>query len=577
MITVQHPTAGTVQFPDGTSEAEMAQAMAQLDQPQAPASPKEQFAQRFAEATGGMRPTRPIGEQVQAVRDGGMGMQDMAAIKSMGLVGGGSAMGQAIGSRMGPVAPVAASALGAIGAGAGSIIDQMTDATEGISWGRVGADTLAGLIPGGKIANASPKQLAVEGIKQGAGNVAASQLESSIEGKGVLSIPAAAASFASAQMGTAMSKGMGGGMDAPKDWGVRKGDIEAIRAMRKLGVKDGTGKVIRSVVVDPASLHDNTSPSMKSFAGTRAMGQEASIISADALHAAGREAIGLSATADPIKPQVIEARIKKLYEPYKKIQAIADQAKKQLADLDKQALTGSGHELAVQKNSPEYRRMAEKLRIQAGADIVGLQETRKAIKQGMEAVNNGNAEAYAQVQDLRAKERALEAGILKAGRASGDKELFNRLVENRRAIARSHVLLDSVSLNGVLDPRKVRNAKRAGAQLDGNLDKIAKFTDAVERDTMPVNKVGDPNANQLDTHAGAYGMSVAPENAPGIIATMVGLPKARAKVRSYFISPEFQDKLIDGITPGQERFMAAMARQAAMQAGRQQMPMGPIE
>jgi hypothetical protein len=40
-------------------------------------------------------------------------------------------------------------------------------------------------------------------------------------------------------------------------------------------------------------------------------------------------------------------------------------------------------------------------------------------------------------------------------------------------------------------------------------------------------------------------------------------------VRGYFLSPEFQQKLIDGVTPGQERFMAAMARQAAMQQGRE--------
>jgi hypothetical protein len=500
-------------------------------------------------------------------------------VKNMGLEAGGAAGGQVLGAGTGPLAPVAVPLLGGVGSTLGNVAAQLTTPGKDFSWGEAGGAFVAGTVPGASLAKAGGKELVKAGAKAAAMNYGAKAAETVIE-RGELpttgeSVMAVGAGLAAPVVSKAAGKAFGS-PEAPVTRGVQEDIYASIAEMQKLGVKDGRGRVIKSVVVDPGSIHDKTPSVAKLFAGRAALNQEASVMNADAINAAAREAIGLSADARPLSRETIKSVINEAYEPYQKIQAIQKQAKAQLATLEKQALTeASGHGAHLQMDNPDFHRLADPLRVQAAADVDALKLARIGAHREMEKIHSQAPDAsYDKFRAYKDEAEALSDAIEKAAELSGDKDLLKRLKASRVRIAQGYNLMNAVSLNGIVDARKLASQMSAGAPLSGNLEKLARFADAVSKDVIPINRAGDPNINQLTGQIGLSAAAVNPQT--GLLA--LGMPFFGKKARERLLADDFQQNMF--LTKRENpvnRFMENLGRIGTMKAGRSVFLPEPVE
>jgi hypothetical protein len=500
-------------------------------------------------------------------------------VKNMGLEAGGAAGGQALGVGTGPLAPVAVPALGAVGGFLGNVAGQLTTPGKDFSWGEAGGAFVAGSVPGASLAKAGGKVLVKEGLKAAATNYGAKATETLIDRGELPSAGEAMMATGAGAVAPVIGKVSGKAMGSPEtaiNRGVQADIYDSIAEMQKLGVKDGRGRVIKSVVVDPGSVHDKTPSAAKLFAGRAALNQEASVMNADAINAAAREAIGLSAEARPLSRETIKAVINEAYEPYSKIQAIQKQAKAQLATLEKQALTeASGHGAQLQMDSPEFHRMADPLRVQAAADVDQLKLSRINAHREMEKIHAQAPDAsYDKFRAYKDEAEAISDAIEKAAELSGDKDLLKRLKASRVRIASSYNLMNAVSLNGIVDARKLASQMEHGAPLSGNLQKLARFADAVSKDVIPINRAGDPNINQLTGQIGFGATAVNPST--GVLA--LGMPFVGRKARERLLADEFQRNMFATKRENPvNRFMENLGRLGTMTAGRSVFLPEPVE
>ncbi len=431
---------------------------------------------------------------------------------------------------------------------------------------------IANAVPGGNVLKTGVTGLIKAGARDAVTNLAASQAQAYIDDGRLLSPEEAATSASMGALAPVVAKTLRGNAaavlpDNPIPRGVQEDIYNSIAEMKKLGVKDGRGRVIKSVVVDPGSVHDKTPSAAKFFAGRAALNQDASVMNADAIQAAAREAIGLSPEARPLNKDTIKAVITEAYEPYQKIQAIQKQAKAQLATLERQALTeSSGHGSAIQMDSPDFHRMADPLRIQASADVEALKLARLGAHREMEKIHAQAADAsYDKFRAYKDEAEALSDNIEKAAEISGDKELLKRLKESRVRIAQGYSLMSAVGLNGIVDARKLAAQMSAGAPLSGNLRALARFADAVSKDTIPINRAGDPNINQLTGQIGLGAAAVHPQT--GVLA--LGMPFIGKKAREKLLAEEFQKNMFATTRESRTaKLLEALARFGTMKAGR---------
>lgn len=490
--------------------------------------------------------------------------------------------GQALGSatmKVGlPAAAIAAApfsggaslaALGFASGAAGEYLGNQIAGEETTLGGALSAG-IATTLPVGPVAGF--RQVATEGAKQGLANLTSSVVQTAFDQQRLPTSDEAVSSFGMGALSPVIGKAMGSSAsgalpDVSIDRGVQQGMYDNIAAMRKLGVKDAKGRLVKSVVVDPGAVKDRTPSIAKGLSGRASFAQDASIYNADAIQAAARESVKLSPEARPLSPDDIKGVIESGWEPYQTISAIQKQAKTQLADLEKQALRASGgHGSAIEADSPEFRRMADPLRLAAAADVDALKLARIKASAEMDGIHNRDPKAsYEAFQGYVQQAEQLEDIIEQAAKASGDEKLLARLKEARKTIARGYNLKNATSLNGITDIRKLKKQMEAGAPLDGNLKTLALFADAVDKDVVPINRTGDPQLNGLNNEAAAVGTAVSPTT--GWMAR--GLPLIGEWARKKVLAPDFQNKMFRQTRDHRmNTFLQGISRFSTMSTGR---------
>ena len=481
-----------------------------------------------------------------------------------------------------PAAAVAAApatggaSLAAIGGAAGAAGEYLGAkvAGETPTVGNVVAGGITGaVLPGASVARAGIGGMAKEGLKMAATNLGAKAIQSGIDQKPMTTedaIGAVAGGMAAPLMArgvAAIGDKAGLGREAI-DRGVQADIYDAVHAMLGIGVKDRAGRLIKSVVVDPGSIKDRTPSLWKGLSGRASFGQEASIYNADAVQAGAREGIGLSAEARPVSRETIGQVIRDAYAPYQKISAMQKTAKAKLAELERQNLTESaGHGAAVQADSPEFNKLADPLRVQAAADVDALKLARVNASREMDKIHGQSPDAsYEKYLGYRKQADDIEQAIEEAAKTVGDPKLLKQLQQSRTRIAQGYDLMAATDLSGIVDARKLGAMMRNGVPLSGNLEKIARFADAVKSDAVPINKVGDPALNGLNNELS--GVAIANHPVTGIFAK--GVPLVGQFARKQVLSPSFQDKML--ATTRENRinaFMQGMARFGSNYAGRE--------
>lgn len=475
---------------------------------------------------------------------------DMLA--SMGIRGGGAALGQVAGQRFAgkPGAIIG----GGVGGAVGSLADQARliagGQQEGISGGQLVGDIIAGANPSrGMAANALT-------------NAAAAQAESLMDTGQLAGADQTLMAGSMGALGAGVSK-LRTGMEKTDFDQVHRKRLEIARELRKEGV-----------IINPAEIKRG-SATVQSIAGKADLGFDFSQRNQPVWQRFAREDLGLNAkeigafemkkiVAGKIIDGEIETAIKKGYEPYETIKQISEKAKK---DGEKYFTAMGGHERAIQEATAQGR----KLITEAAADIDQLKLAQHLKHEAYKRLKSNEPGAWDAYQAAKAKVSSLEDSIDQAAQSAGDPKLLERLRNGRKKIAIGYAYLNATdSYTGLVNPKLLtQQFDEDPVRLTGRARQIAEFEKSFGRNAVEASQVPAPGVSQMGTNFAMMG--AAQGNPYGTAAATA--PYWRKPFREYIASDTAQNRYLQPQTQfRQEDFIAAIARLAPQAAGRREQP-----
>lgn len=436
-------------------------------------------------------------------------------VKNMGLEAGGGAAGQAIGAATGPLAPAAIPILGAIGAGAGNAIGQLTTPGKDFSLGEVGGAAVAGAIPGAPVAAGGAKLLAKQAGKSALGNLAATTVQTGIDEQ---RLPTAGEALGSAAMGYAApyaGKALGAAFGGNATQDAFNSKRNAV--LTKWRAAGG--------VIDPEAV-DKGIPIVGMIAGKEGTAQAASIKNQRVVNRLIREELGLKGEK-PITTDTLDY-----------IREEAGIAYQKVASLSKQA----------------------------ASDLENLKQARFNAKELGEAYKaSGNPQArtewLAAKQTAEAIEQLIEGHALAAGR----KDLIPNLAKARKAIAQSYDVEVALNpSNGFVDANVLAGGYN-GRNMTGKLQLVADAANDFGQYLREPSRIGAPGASRLGAYSGANAMAngVTPAAAAAFTFPLLGKP-----ARKFILGGRVQDYAAKQTPKQYEKIAAAMARIGTLSTGR---------
>lgn len=465
-------------------------------------------------------------------------------VKTMGIKGAPVALGQVLGQRFfGPPGRMAGGAAGAL---VGSTADQIRQISNGtqpsFSFGQLAGDVVSGALPrqAGRGANAA---------MQGVGNVAAKAAEVGIDEGRLLNLKEAGAAGITGAGGAEMERLMAKQNRALKA-GLMKDRDAAFAKLRPEGV-----------VLPPHEIGREGTGILSSIGGKTALQQEASKRNQGVWNKLARADLGLTKEELPISRKELEAVRVAAYEPYEAIKQISANAQAQA----KQLLNApSGHGLAVQMNTPA----AQKLLIEAAADVDGLKLARFKAKSAYDSFKAGNPGAYDAWQAAKQEADTLDNKILAAAQSAGDPKLVERLNASRERISKSYAVQRATNpATGLVDANDLGQQIWEDVPLTGNLRKIGDLALSFQREAVEAGKVPSPNVGNLGS---SLSMGMASQGNPaGVVGGIMHGTLGRG-ARPFLLSNWMQNSYG---APQQAKFdpaqyAALMGRYGAQQVGR---------
>lgn len=481
-----------------------------------------------------LRDTSRMGEQLEE-------------FSNLGMRAGAPAAGQAVGAATGPFSPVAVPVLGGIGGVIGEVAAEINEGKKP-SFGKMLSAFISGAIPGASLVKEGGKAVLREGAKYATGELAAKTAETLVD-EGELpsageAAGAAAGGFGGATLAKVLSRA-----------GSKTAD-EALNAMR-----DQTFRDVREfgIVVPPSEL-GRGSDLVSSVAGKAATTQEAAKRNQFGWQKAVREDLGLGKEALPISKAQLKTIREEAAAPYREIETIHTEAKKQLEErLTAIAKNSDPHAMEMALEEPAMKESLSILTTLAAADVNALKKTRKTMQDARTAFFNGNPGAYETWQKAKADSEALETAIERAAASLKDGTLLSRLKESRQKIAKTYSVEDALNPgNGFVDPVAFGRQLVNGEPLSGNLEKIAKFQLAFRREAVEAGRVPAPGVGNLGAQL-STGMA-SQGDAPGVIGAVVNATAGRA-ARPFLLSDMVQGAMLNPVE--RQNFAAVMARYLA--------------
>jgi hypothetical protein len=272
MITVNHPKAGPVPFPDGTSRDAIMAKMKSLNVPSEPVVTQ-----------GRMNPMTDMPSR--------MGMPAGGAIADIGMETGGGLIGQAVGAGGGPAAPVTIPLGGFIGGFSGNVVGQLRQQFNGekqdFSLGEAIAAGVLSSIPGSPLVAATTKTLSKVAAKNVVANVAAKSIQEGIDNDRMITPTEAVVSTATGFMGAYAGKALDTG----------KSVIAATRRKIADEVENQTLKIVTDAgyMINPSVLKSGKIVSALEYLGGKQLtDNEFALLNADVTVDLAKKAIGIS-------------------------------------------------------------------------------------------------------------------------------------------------------------------------------------------------------------------------------------------------------------------------------------------
>ncbi len=501
------------------------------DTPQTPAVPAAQLAPEIPRPDTKTGPTFNMDPFARTgyLMNTQQGQQAMAqvgqTVKNMGLEGGGAALGQAIGA---PFEAVGGMHIGgAAGGGIGNAAAQLTTPGKDFKIGEVLAAMAAGAVPGASLAKAGIGQVAKQGAKYAAANLAGKTIQTGVDEGRLPTVGEAALAAGSGAIGAPISKFLDSGTrvaiaeaNASRD-AVRR---ETLNAGRELGL-----------VVPPSAVNPNiVNDSLQSLAGKAATAQEAILRNQPKVNAAVRAEIGLPESA-PLSPIALNTQ-----------------------KVGPNMVYGQ-----IAQSGPAAAGLLDKFK----SAMDQARELRSAYRASLDAGLPNNATLAA------ARAAETQADVFKQGlKKVVAPALYDSFDQARTQLAKIGMVERGVRLgDGNVDAKVFGDALESGEKLTGNLLKLGKFQSAFGRYIKEASATQPSGVDYLKMASkGGLAVGGLMKGDPTLaIAGPAALYAAERGARSGILSPVGQRLLANPFYgPELEDAGAGVSRLAAESAGR---------
>ncbi len=466
----------------------------------------------------------PVGRAAMTMSE--LGPTAVEMVKSIGLVGGGTAVGQLAGQRVAgkPGAVVGGAVAGALSELANQGIQVSNDPNAQFAPGQIYAAAVQGAFPArGTTAN----------VVSGA---AAEIVRSMVDEQRFPELRNLSQAGAMGYVAGRVSQAVSGKTLTPHDalYEMRK---DAFARLRKYGA-----------VVNPMELRLGESPGfIATVGGSSALGSDAIHRNQYVLQSVVRGEIGLSEKPLPFRRTHIgpsgavvkgdlDTMIEKASAPYKEIRSIAENAAEELKAFH--AGTAKTFSLAG-KSADELDAV-----LSANNTLDALKVARTEIKDAAFAMKSGEEGALARFKAAKELESTLEGKLDLAAQVAGKPDLVNRLKESRVKLSRIFAVRDSViEETGIFDPQALgliqATATRPGHKLTGRLADVADFATAFGRNAADA--INAPLSGATGSAVNYMARQTAQAKAGGPLAA--GVPYVGDAARKYLLSEGVQNKI----------------------------------
>lgn len=475
-------------------------------------------------------------------------------LQSMALRGGGAAIGQMTGEKLGELSripggrQIGRSLGGGVGGFSSSAIDQSTT-TEGIKAGQLAGDTLSAMFP-------------MRGAKKSAlGNMIAETVRSVVDDQKLPDWKAVSAAGAMGYAGAKASEKMTGKQLTP---------YAALMEERNKSFLALRGK---GVVVNPIEL-GSSDPVRQMLAGG-STNAHAILKNQAKWQSLTRLDLGMKEQELPFRRGYIDKagnaikselddHIDKLSQPYKELRAISEQLAKDIDGWGNGAI-----DLPAALRLGKLSADDQALLLGASKSLDDLRFARKSKSDNWQK-RNSDPEAYGKYLQDKADIAKLEDSLDRAAVLSGKPELVKNLTAARRNLAIAYSVKDAVTeSNGLVDPRALVDQRNTGTHLDGWRAKIADFTQDFERSSQSA--VVSPPLGHGSGGINFTARNVAQGNPVGLVAAAI--PYAGDVARASLLSEGVQNaRAKPRVSFRPETVASASVRNFVLQ-GRQAVPM----
>lgn len=404
------------------------------------------------------------------------------------LEGGGAAVGQLAGAAGGPLAPATVPIGGAIGGGLGYVANQFRKG-EPVTMGGLASAAVLGAVPGGPLAKAPAKAVAVEAAKQVAAAEVAAASQTLLDEGRLPSVSEAAAVAATAALGTAAAKGI--------DTSARM--TRAQKAKINNAVEDETIKIAQAAgfkILPSRVKSSKVAAALEYLAGKEATASEMALINANVTLGLIRKELGL----DP--KEVIDL-------------AAIESVKKRAGDVYQKAKNISTTAANAVENYKKYKEYANSYWHDANSPL-----------------NGNRTDSRIKAEEWDAKADAEWAVIEAQAKGAGVPEVMAELTEAKKLYAKASLVEQAFNEGSGKVSAEIISAaaKNRGKLLDGELEVIHRVARTFPQTMGNVERKSSAGVvfNRLTSLAaiGATGYYANVPSAAVLTGLMVAAPRA---------------------------------------------------
>lgn len=401
-------------------------------------------------------------------------------IAGMGIEAGMTTLAQAAGANPAlsiPSRGLSVPVAGMIGAATGYELARRAEGRP-FELGRFATTTAAGAIPGSQVATQTARQLTKTGVGQGFINVGLGNIQSLVDGGGLLSMGENATAFGTGMFGPVAGKAIGkvaGGAAVP----IPEESLPNLGQSMTLRKAAARPLVNKGFLFNPNKVQGEGRPVASIAAGgDEVIEAAASEVNIPLSQKVVREHFGLAPNSMPITDELWDDLRKQASKPYEQVRSITESAKKRLADLKKNRLNAADPSEARIQEDLLNKETADLQRI-AAADVDQLSLAQANLNAARKKWKREGKPAYQDYVDAKDELFRRQDEIEQAVKLAGKPKLSAELEKAKVYIRQAHVAQGATDpVAGIIEPTMLGQLAKKREYMTGPLRQLA---DAAEQ------------------------------------------------------------------------------------------------